>query len=128
MKREDNMKMYNDIEEIMKLIEKLNESDLIMLTSLLGKYYEKITNKSLCFIDYNAFQDLKKKELENRKRIKKVVYDLRHELNDHILIGDEVTWNCEYYTNGKLDYRKLLIALLQQTLDTLANKKKEDRK
>lgn len=118
----------DDIEEIMNLIEKLKIDDLIKLTTMLGKHYEKITNKNLCFIDYDAFQILKKRELENRKRIKKVVYDLRHELNDHILIGDEVTWNYEYYTNGKLDYRKLLIALLQQTLNTLTNKKKEDRK
>ena len=119
--------MYNDIEEIMKLIEKLNENDLIMLTSLLGKHYEKITNKHLCFIDYDVFHNLKKKELENRKRIKKVVDDLKHELNGHILIGDEVTWNYEYYTNGKLDYRKLLIALLQQTLDTLTKPIKRRR-
>ena len=117
--------MNNDIEEIMKLIEKLKTDDLMALTIMLGKYYEKITNKNLCFVDYDAFHNLKKKELENRKRIKKVVDDLKHELNGHILIGDEITWNYEYYTNGKLDYRKLLIALLQQTLDTLMNKKEK---
>lgn len=122
------MKMCsNEVEEIMKLIEKLNNDDLIMLTALLGKHYEKITNKHLCFIDYEAFHNLKKKELENRKRIKKVVDDLKHELNGHILIGDEVTWNYEYYTNGKLDYRKLLIDLLQQTLDILTKPIKEKR-
>lgn len=121
------MKMCDNVEEIMNLIEKLNENDLIMLTSLLGKYYEKITDKDLCFIDYDVFHNLKNKELENRKRIKKVVDDLKHELNEHILIGDEVTWNYEYYTNGKLDYRKLLIALLQQTLDTLTKPMKQKR-
>ena len=99
-----------------------------MLTSLLGKHYEKITNKHLCFVDYDVFHNLKKKELENRKRIKKVVDDLKHELNGHILIGDEVTWNYEYYTNGKLDYRKLLIALLQQTLNSLTKSIKRSDK
>ena len=39
------MKMYNEVEEIMKLIEKLKTEDLMKLTILLAKHYEKITNK-----------------------------------------------------------------------------------
>jgi len=44
--------------------------------------------------------------------IKAVHSDIQHELHGHILQHDEDSWNPEYYTNGKLDYRKLLIALL----------------
>ena len=54
-----------------------------------------------------------------KQRIDKAIEHIEHELNGHILLNDEVTWNEEYYTKGKLDYRKLLIALLQQTLDIL---------
>ena len=123
------MKLLNEeLDNIMVLIEKLSIDDLVDLVYLLGKHFEKITNKHLCFIEYERFISLQKRELKNRKRIKKAVEDLRHELKDHILIGDEVTWNYEYYTNGKLDYRKLLIALLQQTLDTLTKPIKEKRK
>ena len=44
--------------------------------------------------------------------IKDVYSSIHHELHEHILQHDEDSWNLEYYTNGKLDYRKLLIGLL----------------
>ena len=31
----------------------------------------------------------------------------------HLLANDEETWNEEFYTNGKLDYRKLCIQFLK---------------
>lgn len=31
----------------------------------------------------------------------------------HLLANDEITWNEEFYTNGKLDYRKLCIQFLK---------------
>ena len=55
----------------------------------------------------------------NEEKIKRVAYNLGHELYGHILQNDEETWNEEFYTNGKLDYRKLLIRLLEETFETL---------
>ena len=59
------------------------------------------------------------KMIKLEKRNKKAIKFIEHELNEHILLNDEVTWNDEYYTKGKLDYRKLLIALLQDILNIL---------
>lgn len=56
----------------------------------------------------------------------KAIEHIEHELNGHILLNDEITWNKEFYTNGKLDYRKLLISLLQQTLDILKGSDKDE--
>jgi hypothetical protein len=53
------------------------------------------------------------------KRINKVVRDIEHELYEHILLNDEATWNPGFYTNEKLDYRKLLIYFLQDYLKIL---------
>ena len=38
-----------------------------------------------------------------------------------ILLNDEDTWNPEFYTNEKLDYRKLLIYFLQDYLNSMGN-------
>ena len=93
----------------------------------------KIPDKAIIRFEYNdecreyifdikeLYDIIKEKQLI----IDKAIRNIEHELNGHILLNDEVTWNEEYYTNGKLDYRKLLIALLQQTLDTLKGDDKE---
>lgn len=47
--------------------------------------------------------------------------DLQHELS-HLKANDEVSWNEEFYTNDKLDYRKLCIALLEQFAKQLKEK------
>ena len=56
--------------------------------------------------------------LSNKREntIKHIEDYIEHELNYHILKNDEETWNNEFYTNGKLDYRKLLIGLLNEIL------------
>lgn len=57
--------------------------------------------------------ELLTEEIGTLKYIIKDVYScIYHELHGHILQHDENTWKIEYYTNGKLDYRKLLIGLL----------------
>lgn len=57
--------------------------------------------------------EYKDDKIESLKYIIKDVYScIHHELHGHILQHDEETWNPEYYTKGKLDYRKLLIGLL----------------
>ena len=68
-----------------------------------------------------------KEEIEVLKYIIKDVYSsIHHELHEHILQHDEDSWNPEYYTDGKLDYRKLLIALLSDYENRLI--KEEDKK
>lgn len=63
------------------------------------------------------------KEIERLNNLITDVKDLiDHELNYHILKYDEETWNLEYYTNGKLDYRKLLIGLLTDINSRLGGK------
>ena len=63
------------------------------------------------------------KEMERLNNLITDVKDLiDHELNCHILKNDEETWNLEYYTNGKLDYRKLLIGLLTDINSRLGGK------
>lgn len=57
-------------------------------------------------------------------RINDAIEFIDHELNGHILLGDEETWNIEYYTNDKLDYKKLCIAFLQDLLDILRGEDK----
>ena len=52
-------------------------------------------------------------------KINRVVSSLGHELYGHILQNDEETWNKEFYTDGKLDYRKLLISLLNRVFEIL---------
>lgn len=73
----------------------------------------------------NFINNIVKEKDELQSRIDKAIENIEHELNGHILLNDEITWNKEFYTNGKLDYRKLLISLLQQTLDILKGSDKE---
>lgn len=47
-----------------------------------------------------------------KKKINRVIDIIEHELS-HLNANDEETWNEEFYTNGKLDYRKLCIGLLE---------------
>ena len=73
------------------------------MKTLQGKYAEKLEKEN--------------KELKNK--INKVASKMGHELYGHILQNDEESWNEEFYTEGKLDYRKLLIALLEDVFDIL---------
>ena len=54
-----------------------------------------------------------------QQKIDKVAFHLGHELYGHILQNDEKSWSLEYYTEGKLDYRKLLIKLLEEVFEIL---------
>ena len=63
--------------------------------------------------------DLERQIAIYEERINKVVRNIEHELYEHILLNDEATWNPEFYTNEKLDYRKLLISFLQDYLKIL---------
>lgn len=71
--------------------------------TLQGKYAEKLEEEN--------------KQL--KAKINRVASNLGHELYGHILQNDEETWNEEFYTNDKLDYRKLLIALLEEVFEIL---------
>lgn len=65
---------------------------------------------------------IEKLEQENKQlkgKINKVASNLGHELYGHILQNDEETWNEEFYTYHKLDYRKLLIHLLEEVFEIL---------
>ena len=78
----------------------------------LEDYEEQVRKAKLCDKKDKEIERLNK-EIENLKYIITDVYSsIQHELHAHILHHDEDSWNPEYYTNGKLDYRKLLIALL----------------
>lgn len=57
--------------------------------------------------------------IELKQRIDRCISSMEHELYGHILKNDEDSWNLEYYTNNKLDYRKLLIGLLKFYIDML---------
>lgn len=70
----------------------------------------------------NVLKEKAKLKIENkqlREKIKRVACNLGHELYGHILQNDEETYNEEFYTDGKLDYKKLLISLLEETFETL---------
>lgn len=75
--------------------------------------------------DKETYKDLlleKQEELEDYKsRIEKTIEDIEHELS-HLKANDEVSWNEEFYTNNKLDYRKLCIALLEHFVNKLKGK------
>lgn len=71
--------------------------------TLQGKYAEKLEQEN--------------KQL--KAKINRVASNLGHELYGHILQNDEETWNEDFYTNDKLDYRKLLIALLEEVFEIL---------
>ena len=52
-------------------------------------------------------------KIESLRYIIEDVYSsIYHELHEHILNNDEDSWLPKYYTDNKLDYRKLLIGLL----------------
>ena len=77
------------------------------------KFFEELNT---CMIERNSFLD-KAEQLENIR--KEAIEEINHELKGHILLNDEESWNDEFYTNGKLDYKKLLIALLTNLLNIL---------
>ena len=66
----------------------------------------------------------KTKISDYKSRIYKAVDNIKHELYGHIKLGDEESWNEEFYTDDKLDYRKLLISILETTLKTLQGEDK----
>ena len=63
---------------------------------------------------------------ELKERIDKTISSMEHELYGHILKNDEDSWNPEFYINGKLDYRKLLIFLLKGYINDLKYKGYKD--
>lgn len=118
--------LCKDYKKATKKIEKLEEenkeySSLIEMQnkreyrSKFLKDFQKEKGKNV-FPDYD---EIYKRYDDYKARIDKAIENIEHELYGHILLNDEITWNKEFYTNGKLDYRKLLISLLQQTLDVL---------
>lgn len=90
-------------------------------------HLQKLKNKGFIYFDDKKFRtirtnlhdDLEQKYNELEKKINKVAYNLGHELYGHILQNDEETWNEEFYTDHKLDYRKLLIHLLEEVFEIL---------
>lgn len=118
--------LCKDYKKATKKIEKLEEenkeySSLIEMQnkreyrSKFLKDFQKEKGKNV-FPDYD---EIYKRYNDYKARIDKAIENIEHELYGHILLNDEITWNKEFYTNGKLDYRKILISLLQQTLDVL---------
>ena len=72
--------------------------------------YDELTKLS---IEQRTQLFIKDKEIERLNNIIEDVYSsIYHELYGHILNNDEDSWLPKYYTNNKLDYRKLLIGLL----------------
>ena len=62
---------------------------------------------------------MKNKYKQMEWSVNRLLSGFKHELNCHILLNDEVTWNEEFYTNGKLDYRKLLISFCNDVISEL---------
>jgi hypothetical protein len=86
-----------------------------------ASFYKSLSNtanKELNLLQ-DKYETLLAIEELNEEKIKRVACNLGHELYGHILQNDEETYNKEFYTNGKLDYKKLLIRLLEQTFETL---------
>lgn len=97
----------------------VNRSYILTMFNNKQNIYEKIL-----FIEYvinlqNKYETLLAIEELNEEKIKRVACNLGHELYGHILQNDEESYNEEFYTDGKLDYKKLLIRLLEQTFETL---------
>ena len=80
---------------------------------IIEKLYQKLDAQDVIIKE----QALDKAELQ--QKIDKVAFYLGHELYGHILQNDEKSWSPEYYTEGKLDYRKLLIKLLGEVFEIL---------
>lgn len=71
---------------------------------------------------YKEQVEEKDKEIDRLNNIiSETSKDIQHELS-HLKANDEVSWNEEFYTNNKLDYRKLCIALLEQVVNKLKEK------
>lgn len=66
-----------------------------------------------------ALEEQQQENKQLKEKINKVANSLGHELYGHILQNDEETWNEEFYTHHKLDYRKLLIHLLEEVFEIL---------
>lgn len=84
--------------------------DIEKIKDALEKEYELRPSEAKMLLGY--IQNLEGK-------INRVASSLGHELYGHILQNDEETWNKEFYTDGKLDYRKLLINLLNRVFEIL---------
>jgi len=99
-----------------KYAEKLEKGNEIMNKKINDLYNKLDAQDSI--IDFLTLDNSKLKY-----KIDSAIEEIEHELNGHILIGDETTWNEEYYTDGKLDYKKLLIGILQIILKILGEEK-----
>lgn len=95
----------------------------IIKPSFTNRKIEELYNKIDGLNNIIDQQALEISQLKEQK--KQAIEEIEHELNGHILIGDEISWNEEYYTDGKLDYKKLLIGILQTILEILGGKENE---
>ena len=82
------------------------------------EYFEKFSSIQDSY-DYYFEQQKEIDRLNNI--ISETSKDIQHELS-HLKANDEISWNEEFYTNDKLDYRKLCIALLEQFVNKLKEK------
>lgn len=104
---EEELEIANDIADLLLEIEK--QKGTIQYLS------ECINEKDGLIIAY-------RKEIDRLNNIiSETSKDIQHELS-HLKANDEVSWNEEFYTNNKLDYRKLCIALLEQVVNKLKEK------
>ena len=81
-------------------------------------YFKKLENGNLEITQDMLTDILSHMKRQDKEKIKlnNIIEDLydsiHHELHGHILNNDEDSWLPKFYTNNKLDYRKLLIDLL----------------
>lgn len=124
--------MQDEIKEILETID-----DLILIAPDKGHYamshkmwkqlLDYITNlqeENMKLIGENeAIKNVKYmvEETIYKSRIEKAIEYIQHELS-HLKANDETSWNEEFYTNDKLDYKKLCIALLEQVVNKLKEK------
>lgn len=78
--------------------------------------YEEL-QEVICELQVERY--IKDKEIDRLNNIiSETSKDIQHELS-HLKANDEISWNEEFYTNDKLDYKKLCIALLEQFVNKL---------
>lgn len=125
--------MKDEIKEILDYLEFLEDIETQNKVKKVKDYITNLQEENENLKDFNnklqATKDrLDKYDRENtmlienyKLRIEKARKDIQHELL-HLKANDEVSWNKEFYTNDKLDYRKLCIALLEQFVNKLKDK------
>lgn len=117
--RIDYLERSNNRREDTILEQRQEISDLEDKITNLQKENEKLKELDENYPIEEQFEEALKYLNIYKSRIDKAVDDIKHELYEHIKLGDEESWNEEFYTDGKLDYRKLLISILETTLKTL---------